>query len=181
VLKMDIRNFFPTVTFPRVRGVFRRAGYRKQIATLLALLCTEAPREIVKLDDKTYYVALSQRCLPQGAPTSPAITNTLCLRMDYRLSGLARKLGWRYTRYADDLTFSLPNGHQDPPQLGKLIGSVTRIVAAEGFSIHPEKTRVARKGSRQTVTGLVVNGAMPPRVPRRLRRELRAAIHNLRN
>ncbi len=181
VLKMDIRNFFPTVTYARVRGVFRRAGYRKQIATLLALLCTESPREIVEQDGKTYYVALSQRCLPQGAPTSPAITNTLCLRMDYRLSGLAKKLGWRYTRYADDLTFSLPREHQGAPRLGTLLGSTTRIVTEEGFAIHSEKTRVARTGSRQTVTGLVVNEDLPPRVPRRLRRELRAAIHNLRS
>jgi retron-type reverse transcriptase len=180
ILKMDIKDFFPTITFSRVRGVFRRAGYRKQISTLLAMLCTEAPREVVEQDGKTYYVALGQRCLPQGAPTSPAITNTLCRRMDHRLSGLARKLGWRYTRYADDLTFSLPHSHKGPPRLGTLLGTVTRIVQQEGFAIHAKKTRVARSGSRQTVTGLVVNGDGLPRVPRKLRRELRAAIHNLR-
>jgi hypothetical protein len=100
--------------------------------------------------------------------------------MDHRLSGLARNLGWRYTRYADDLTFSLPRGRQGPPRLGTLLGTVTRIVAHEGFAIHAKKTRVARAGSRQTVTGLVVNGEGLPRVPRNLRRELRAAIHNLR-
>ncbi len=179
VLKMDLKDFFPTVTFSRVRGVFRRAGYRKQIATLLALICTEAPREIVERQGKTLYVALSQRCLPQGAPTSPAITNTLCLRLDYRLSGLASKLGWRYTRYADDLTFSLPSEHSAAPRQGALLGLTTRIVEAEGFAIHQDKTRVARSGARQTVTGLVVNGPEAPRVPRRLRRELRAALHNL--
>ena len=179
VLKMDIRDFFPTVTYPRVRGIFRNAGYREQIATLLALLCTEAPREIVEHQGKSYYVALGPRCLPQGAPTSPALTNTLCLRLDQRLTGLARKYGWRYTRYADDLTFSLPRGHEGPPKLGALMGVVRRIVEEEGFAVHPEKTRLARSGARQKVTGLVVNGHGKPRVPRKLKREMRAALHNL--
>jgi hypothetical protein len=181
VLKMDIESFFPTVTLRRAKGIFRKAGYREQVATLLALLCTEAPREIVQHQGKEYYVALGPRCLPQGAPTSPALTNTLCLRLDQRLTGLARKLGWRYTRYADDLTFSLPDGHQGPPNLGKLMGVVRRIVEEEGFAVNPHKTRVHRKGGRQTVTGLVVNGPARPRVPRRLRRQLRAAIHNLKH
>jgi hypothetical protein len=181
VLKMDIKDFFPTVTLPRVRGVFRKAGYREQIATLLALLCTEAPREIVQHEGKDYFIALGPRCLPQGAPTSPALTNALCLRLDQRLAGLARRLGWRYTRYADDLTFSLPARHAGPPRLGALMGLVRRIVEAEGFRIHPDKTRVARRGGRQTVTGLVVNGEQGPRVSRRRRRQLRAAIHNLKH
>jgi hypothetical protein len=176
---MDIKDFFPTVTYPRVKGIFRKAGYREQVATLLALLCTEAPREIVEYDGKTFYVALGLRCLPQGAPTSPALTNTLCLRLDQRLTGLAKRYGWRYTRYADDLTFSLPADHQGAPKLGALMGLVRRVVAEEGFEIHPEKTRVARSGGRQKVTGLVVNGDGPPRVSRKLRRQLRAAIHNL--
>jgi RNA-directed DNA polymerase len=178
VLKMDVKEFFPTVTWRRVKGVFRRAGYREQIATLLALLCTEAPREVVEFEGKTYYVSLGPRCLPQGAPTSPALTNALCLRLDRRLAGLAKKLGWRYTRYADDLTFSLPAGHQGPPRLGALLGCVKRVVEAEGFRVKPEKTRVHRAGGRQSVTGLVVNGDGPPRVPRKLRRQLRAATHN---
>jgi hypothetical protein len=180
VVKMDLRDFFPTVTWTRVKGIFRKAGYREQVATLLALICTEAPREEVTLDGQTYYVSLGPRCLPQGAPTSPALTNTLCLRLDRRIAGLAKRLGWRYTRYADDLTFSLPADHTGPPKVGALLGLVRRIVEAEGFQIHPEKTRIHRSGGRQQVTGLVVNGGQPPRVPRRLRRQLRAAAHNLR-
>jgi RNA-directed DNA polymerase len=178
VLKMDVKDFFPTVTWRRVKGVFRRAGYREQISTLLAMLCTEAPREVVELEGKTYYVSLGSRCLPQGAPTSPALTNALCLRLDRRLTGLATKLGWRYTRYADDLTFSLPADAKDTP-LDPLIKLVTQIAAAEGFTIKSEKTRLARSGRRQTVTGLVVNRDLPPRAPRKLRRQIRAALHNL--
>jgi len=179
ILKVDLKDFFPTITLRRAKGIFRRAGYRDPIATLMALLCTEAPREIVERDGKTYYVAMGPRCLPQGAPTSPALTNTICLRLDRRLSGLAKKLGWRYTRYADDLTFSLPEGHAGKPQLGLLIGSIGRIAADEGFQVHPKKTRVSRSGSRQQVTGLVVNGAGAPRAPRKLKRQIRAAIHNV--
>ncbi|MEW4569028.1 reverse transcriptase family protein [Tautonia sp. JC769] len=178
VVKMDVKDFFPSVTFRRVKGIFRRAGYREQVATLLALICTESPREIVEQGKTTYYVALGPRCLPQGAPTSPALTNTLCLRLDRRLDGLARSLGYRYTRYADDLTFSLPRGHEGDPRLGALLGKARRVVESEGFTVRLEKTRVARPGARQQVTGLVVNGDATPRVPRKLRRQLRAAVHN---
>lgn len=180
IVQVDLKDFFPTITFKRVKGVFRKAGYREQVATLLALLCTEAPREVVEQGGKTYYVALGPRCLPQGAPTSPALTNTICLRLDRRLSGLAGKLGWRYTRYADDMTFSLPLGHDGgKPGLGKLLGGIKRFAADEGFRVHPDKTRVSRKGSRQKVCGLIVNGEGKPRVPRALKRQLRAALHNL--
>lgn len=179
VLKLDLKDFFPTVTLPRVKGIFRRAGYREQIALLLALLCTEAPREIVEHDGRKLYVSLGPRCLPQGAPTSPGLTNVICLKLDRRLTGLARKYGWRYSRYADDLTFSLPTDHKGEPKLGSLIGLVHRVVSDEGFRVHPEKTRIARSGSRQAVTGLIVNGAGSPRVPRRIRRQIRAALHNL--
>lgn len=152
---------------------------RRHIATLLALLCTEAPREVVEHEGKTYYVSLGPRCLPQGAPTSPALTNIACQRLDRRLTGLAQKYHWRYTRYADDLTFSLPATHKGKPHLGTMLGEVTRIVSDEGFEIHAKKTRIARQGSRQKVTGLVVNGEGPARVPRQLKRRLRAAIHYL--
>ena len=181
ILKMDLQSFFPTVTFPRVKGIFRKAGYREQIATLLALICTESPREIVKRNGKTYYVALGPRCLPQGAPTSPALSNTICLKLDGRLDGLAKKYGWRYSRYADDLTFSRPRASKGKPNLGALIGLVKKTVADEGFAIHGKKTQIVRAGSCQKVTGLVVNGDHKPRVTRKIRRELRAAIHNLKN
>jgi RNA-directed DNA polymerase len=185
VIKLDLREFYPSITFPRVKGVFRKAGYGEQVATVLALLCTESPREELMIDGKTYHVAVGPRSLPQGAPTSPSITNTLALRLDTRLAGLARKLGVRYTRYADDLTFSGHGGDGAP--VGKLIDAVRRIAADEGFAVHEKKTRIMRAGRRQKVTGLVVNragkGAQAPavRVPRSLVRQLRAAIHNREN
>src|SRR5262245_35943248 len=179
VVKLDIRGFYPTVTMRRVKGLLRRAGLGEHVATLMALLATESPRDEVVTHGRTYYVATGARSLPQGAPTSPSITNALCLRLDCRLSGLARKLGCRYTRYADDLTFSWHGkGKSD---VGTLLRAVRMIVRAEGFEIHASKTRVMRSGARQKVTGLVVNaapGRPAARVPRKTLRQLRAAIKN---
>ena len=180
VVKFDVRDFYPTVELRRVKGLLRKAGYGEQVATVLALLCTECPREAIELHGRTHYVATGPRSLPQGAPTSPSITNALCLRLDARLTGLASKLGFRYTRYADDLTFSFHAAGKIP--VARLRKAVVEIVAAEGFVVHPDKTRVMREGGRQRVTGLVVNtapdGAPVARVPRKLVRELRAAIRN---
>ena len=188
VVKLDIRGFYPTVTMRRVKGLLRRAGLGEQVATLMALLATESPREEVETHGKKHFVALGPRSLPQGAPTSPSITNALCLRLDCRMSGLARKLGCRYTRYADDLTFSwvgkptaMETGQKQAP-IGALLRTVRMIVQAEGFELHTKKTRVMRHGARQKVTGLVVNaappGCPPVRVPRETQRRLRASIKN---
>jgi RNA-directed DNA polymerase len=180
LVKLDIRNFYPTVTWRRVKGLLRRAGLTEQVATLMALLCTESPREEVATHGKNYFVATGPRSLPQGAPTSPSITNALCLRLDSRLAGLATKLGARYTRYADDLAFSWHG--EDKADLGNLFHAVEAIVKAEGFAVHPDKTRVMRNGARQQLTGLVINATNiprpPARVPRKRIRELRAAIKN---
>ncbi len=180
LVKLDIRGFYPTVTWRRVKGLLRRAGLGEQVATLMALLATESPREEVQTHGKTYFVATGPRSLPQGAPTSPSITNALCLRLDSRLSGLAKKLGCRYTRYADDLAFSW---HGDTKaDIGNLIHAVTALVKAEGFAIHPKKTRVMRKGARQQLTGMIVNqapeGIPIARVPRKRIRDLESAIYN---
>ena len=179
LVKVDIKDFFPSISWKRVKGIFRQAGYREQIATLLALLCTESPREMLQHDGKTVYVALAERCLPQGAPTSPALTNILCLRLDRRLTGIAHKMGWRYSRYADDLTFSFPRQSAQTPNISQLLGSLQRVLKSEGLQIHPDKTHIVRPSARLEVTGLVVNGTQPPRVARQKKRELRAAIHNL--
>ncbi|WP_020560477.1 retron St85 family RNA-directed DNA polymerase [Thiofilum flexile] len=179
LIKLDIKDFFPSISWRRVKGVFRKAGYREQVATLLALLCTEAPREVVERQGKKHYVALGARCLPQGAPTSPALTNVLCLRLDRRLTGIATKFGWRYSRYADDMTFSLPVGHAGDPQIAKVLGSIQRVMGEEGFELNRAKTHIVRRGARQEVTGLVVNNEGLPRVKRSTKRQMRAALHNL--
>lgn len=187
VLKLDLRDFFPSITFRRVKGLLRQAGLVESVATVCALLATEAPREVVQFRGATWHVATGPRQLPQGAPTSPAITNALAIRLDRRLSGLARALGFVYTRYADDLTFSLASSADKQSErkrapIGTLLRAVRTIVESEGFRIHDEKTRVLRGGMSQRVTGLVINRAgadVPPaRVPRETIRRLRAALYN---
>src|SRR5262249_43341246 len=153
VINLDLKEFFPSITFRRVKGLFEKIGYSEHVATVFALLATEPPRLATELDGKVYHVALGQRVLPQGACTSPAITNALCRRLDRRLSGLTKKHGFAYTRYADDLTFSGENAKA----VGKLLRSVRGIVQAEGFTEHPRKTRVMRRANRQEVTGVTVN------------------------
>lgn len=172
VANLDLRDFFPTVTFRRVKGLFAKIGYGEQVATVLALLCTEPPRVPVELDGKAYWVALSDRVLPQGACTSPAITNAICRRLDRRLAGLAKRHGFAFTRYADDLTFS----GDDPRKVGRLLRSVRSVLEMEGFVEHPKKTKVMRRARRQEVTGLTVN--TKPAVSRDEVRRLRAILHN---
>ncbi len=183
VVKLDVKDFFPTVTWKRVKGLLRKAGVAEQVATLLALLCTEAPRQLVEFRNQTLHVATGPRALPQGAPTSPAITNALCLRLDQRLSALASDLGFQYTRYADDLTFSFrKTAERKRPALGILVEKTKDILKSEGFTLHAKKTQVLRRGAAQRVTGLTINDAGPQvpkaRVSRDVIRRLRAAIHN---
>jgi retron-type reverse transcriptase len=171
VVNLDLSDFFPTLGFRRVKGLFRAFGYSEAVATTCALLCTEPPRVRAELDGKIYWVSLGERMLPQGACTSPAITNLVCRRLDRRLRGIARHHGFAYTRYADDLTFS----SDDTEKIGALLGSVRRIVRAEGFRVNEKKTRVMRRASRQEVTGLTVNARVG--ISRKERRKLRARLH----
>lgn len=172
VINLDMKDFFPSITFRRVKGLFEAIGYSEHLATVLALLCTEPPRIAATLEGKVYHVALGQRVLPQGACTSPAITNILCRNLDRRLAGLARKHHFNYTRYADDLTFSGDNS----AAVGRLLRSVRAVVQAEGFTEHPRKTRIMRRANRQEVTGVVVNTR--PTISRHEVRTLRAILHN---
>jgi retron-type reverse transcriptase len=172
VVNLDLKDFFPTLTFARVKGLFAAFGYSEAVATCLALLCTEPPRVAVDLDGRALSVAVGARVVPQGACTSPAITNLACRRLDRRLAGIARKYGFAYTRYADDLTFSREQGDG----VGGLLRAVRAIVADEGFVEHPKKTHVMRRGRRQEVTGVTVNEKMS--VSRAELRLLRAVLHN---
>jgi RNA-directed DNA polymerase len=175
VINVDLKDFFPTVTFRRVKGVFRSHGHAESVATVLALLCTEPEVEEVELDGRRYFVALGDRRLPQGAPTSPALTNLLCRRLDRRLEAAAASFGFVYTRYADDLTLS----SQAPARgaTAKALNVLRAVVTSEGFVLHPDKTRVLHRGRRQEVTGLTVNRSLG--VERAELRRFRALLHQL--
>jgi hypothetical protein len=174
VINLDLRDFFPSVTFRRVRGLFAGLGYSGAIRTLLALLCTEPPRVEVAVDGKPVRVAMGERRLPQGACTSPILTNLLCRRLDARLAGCAARLGYVYTRYADDLTFSA-DAREHGNDVSALLWRVRHIIVDEGFVENLEKTRVMRAGRRQEVTGVVVNERCT--VAREEVRRLRAILH----
>ncbi|KQX19800.1 reverse transcriptase family protein [Variovorax sp. Root434] len=173
VINLDLKDFFPSIGIRRVRGVFRQLGYSPQVATLLALVCTEAPTDEVQLDGRRYFVARGERVLPQGAPTSPMLTNLLCRRLDARLSASAAKLGFRYTRYADDLSFSAGPGHSR--DTARLLWRVKQIVASEGLTVHPDKQQVMRRHRQQHVTGIVVNDKLS--LDRDTLRRFRAVLH----
>ena len=177
VINLDVKDFFPSIAFGRIKGVFRQLGYGEAIATILALLCSENRAQAWMVDGEKLFVGgkARERVLPQGAPTSPMLTNLLCRRLDRRLRGLAGQLGFTYTRYADDLTFSA-SGQAARDHVGRLLGRVRWILRDEGFTPHPDKEHVMRKGRRQEVTGLVVNGTRPG-ASREMRRRLRAALH----
>lgn len=154
VLRIDLKDFFPSINFRRVKWLFQNTGYNEGIATLFALISTEAPRTPLTLDGKTHFVALTERFLPQGACTSPAITNALCRQLDARLMGAAKRCGFIYTRYADDLVFS---SSEDKAKVLWLRDLAIRIIVDEKFEVNDDKTAIMRRHRRQTVTGLVIN------------------------
>jgi retron-type reverse transcriptase len=175
VINYDLKDFFPTFSYPRIRGVFSALGYSKQVATILGLLCTEPETTEVILDGERYYVSSGERYLPQGAPSSPALTNIICRRLDRRLSGAAKKLGFNYSRYADDMTFS--GDVVARSNLTKLKWCVRAIITDEGLMLHPDKTRIMHRGSQQQVTGIVVNDKVS--LDRKTLRKFRALLHQI--
>lgn len=174
VVNVDLKDFFPSITFPRVNGLFRSFGYSPAVATILALLCTESPREPRLNDGQRCLVACGPRALPQGACTSPTISNLITRSLDCRLQALADRLGWTYTRYADDITWSTRS--TPTPSIGYVLARIRHIVQDEGFRLQPQKTRILRRHQRQAVTGLAVNDCLS--VPRTVVRRVRAILHN---
>lgn len=172
VIKMDLQDFFPSLHFGRIRGLLIALGYSYPVSATLALLMTEAERQPVAVGDDVFYPPVGQRYAVQGAPTSPGLANAITRTLDHRLAGLARKMGYGYSRYADDLTFS----GSDPASSRALLKSVQRIVHEEGFTLNPEKTAVMTQKGAQKITGVTVNRVMG--LSRKERRLLRAAIHN---
>lgn len=154
VVNVDIRDFFPSIKSKRVFNLFRQLGYGKDISFYLTRLTT--------LDG----------ALPQGAPTSPMISNAVVRHLDIRLSRLAHEGGHAYSRYADDLTFS------GASSLISMLPLIQSIVKEEGFDLNPSKTRIMRSHKRQEVTGLVVNHGVA--INRGHRRWLRQQVHYMR-
>lgn len=176
IINFDLKNFFPSISYRRVKGLFASFGYSETAATIFALLCTEPDVAEVELDGQTYYVAQSERHLPQGSPASPAITNIMCRRLDKRLSEMAGEIGFVYTRYADDLTFS--SSGDSLRHICNIFRRTESIVSHEGFTINQEKTRIIRrKSSRLEVTGVVVNER--PTISKKELKKFRATLYQI--
>lgn len=128
---------------------------RNKIANIIAALCC-TEMEVERFDKISGKWQLEKRnVLPQGAPTSPILTNVICQRMDYLLTAVANRFGLNYTRYADDITFSsMHNVYQKDSEFLK---ELHRIIAQQGFHIKESKTRLQKEGYRKEVTGLLVN------------------------
>lgn len=138
------------------------------LANIIAnLCCTEL--EVERMDEKGLWQTVKRRVLPQGAPTSPVLTNVVCQRLDHILTGVAKRFGLIYTRYADDITFSsMHNVYQTG---SAFINELHRVIADQGFHIKESKTRLQKQEHRQEVTGLVVNEQV--NVSKRYIKELR--------
>lgn len=158
ILQLDIQDYFPSTTAKRIRSYFQDIGWNNEAAKLLTLWCTQ------------------DGGLPQGAPTSPRLSNLVNYRLDARMAGLAAKFGAAYTRYADDLTFSFAS--DDQKAMRRLLFSARMILNDFGYRPHHKrKCHIRRKHQRQIVTGLVVNDR--PTLPRETRRWLRAVEHHI--
>lgn len=180
LLRFDLQDFFGHVHAGRVHALFTTLGYPAHTAQALTALCTcrtpepvlERLREAGALDWRQAQ-RLRDPHLPQGAPTSPALANLACFRLDLRLQGLADSLQARYSRYADDIVLS------GPPVLAARSAEirilVARISAEEGFALNLRKTHVATQATAQRVCGVVVN--RHPNLPRAEFDRLKATLH----
>jgi hypothetical protein len=187
VIRMDLEDFFVSIPCTQVIALFRALGYPEGAALTLAGLCTNrVPKNVLDLRDPAKYeFELPQLSwlarkryqsphLPQGAPTSPVLANLCAFTLDLRLQALAERSGVRYTRYADDLTFS--GGKELARGVNRFVSLVGAIALEEKFSINFRKTRVMRRGQRQQVTGIVVNEK--PNAKREDYDRLKATLHN---
>jgi len=154
----DIQDFFPSIHWGRIYGLLQSKPFQASpsLARLLANLVTYQGR------------------LPQGSPTSPYLSNIVCRRMDHELFRWARNHGFRYSRYADDLTFST----NKPLVSDRDREEIEALVKSEGFTINELKRRTIPNHYRQVVTGLVVNDSRP-NVRRETVKNLRALLHNV--
>jgi RNA-directed DNA polymerase len=158
VIKMDVVDFFPSTGADRIDAYFRRIGWNAKAAALLTRLVTY------------------DGGLPQGAPTSPRLSNLVNYGLDVRLAQMAERRSARYTRYADDITFS--HEHDGSIRPRGTIDMARWLLRAHGYTAHGRaKTSIRRAHQRQSVTGLIVNDGV--RLPRELRRKLRAIRHHV--
>ena len=164
VYNIDLKDFFSSIEQGRVRACLQLKPFnlnsktinieRLNIAYIIASLCCTRI-EVERKNNAGEWQKEICNVLPQGAPTSPIITNIVCQRLDYLLTGVANRFGLRYSRYADDITFSSMHNVYKPES--DFIKELNRIITEQGFHIKENKTRLQKNGYRKEVTGLLVN------------------------
>lgn len=176
VYNIDLKDFFPSIELHRVKACFKippfnLSGDREPLAFLIAnLCCTEMEVErLIEGEWKT----LKRSVLPQGAPTSPTITNIVLQSLDKRLANLATSFGATYTRYADDITFS--SDHSIYQTNGRFLNKLHKIINKNSFTINEKKVRLQKSGHRQEVTGITVNEK--PNVSQRYIKQIRMWLY----
>lgn len=179
ILKFDLHDFFGQIEERDVYRVFRERGYSALVSLELARICTRAPTSFGSATRRygaipTYSVNVEGR-LPQGSPTSGALSNAVATPLDHDLHSFATRLGLVYTRYSDDMVMST-SSNLDRAEAVAMIHEVGRLVAAHRFRLHRKKTRVIPPGARHVVLGLLVDGEevrLTPEFRRRVEVHLR--------
>lgn len=179
VYNIDLKDFFPSIDQARWWGRLQHPPFnlkrdtkRGELANMIAVLCCNY-MEVERMDEHGDWQKEKRWVLPQGAPTSPTITNIICQQLDFYLLAAAKRFGLKYTRYADDITFSsLHNVYQKD---GDFLKELHRIIAEQHFHIKESKTRLQKQGYRQEVTGLLVNDK--PNVQKRYIKQLRMWLY----
>ena len=171
VLKFDLEDFFPSISFKRIYGVFRNEPYKfnKEIATFLAHICIYQSSIFDKND---------AGILPQGAPTSPLLANLVCRNLDNELMKLAKKYKCIYTRYADDICIS-SNLTEFPKEIynnNNLSDKILKIISKNDFKINSAKTKMMSSKQRQLLTGIITNEKL--NIKRNYIKNTRAMLHN---
>lgn len=151
-LKLDIKNFFPSIKINKVIGIFKYLGYTHQVSIYLASLCC------------------LKKQLPQGAATSPVISNILCKKLDYDINSLAERYSLTYSRYADDLAIS---GDYIPC---KLIEDISEIISHHKFQVNKDKTYLTTSKNKRILTGISIR-EKEIKIPRKYKRELKKELH----
>jgi hypothetical protein len=161
LIKFDIKNFFPSIGFPRVQGMFMQYpfSFSKEVSITLAHICSMGP---------------GVGMLPQGGVTSPYVANMICRKLDSRLGGIAKENNCNFTRYADDITFSTDDVNK--LKIRNFEDRVCSIISEEGFEVNESKTKKMWPYHRQVVTGIIVNKKI--NVNRSYIRNLRAILYN---
>ena len=173
---LDLNYIIDYICAQLIKSFFEKGNIKSnriKIANIIASICC-FEMEVDRFDKELgEWKKEIRNVLPQGAPTSPVLTNVVCSKLDRRLSGVAKRFGLNYTRYADDITFS--SSHNVYQKEGEFVKEINRIIIEQGFSIKESKTRLQKEGYRQEVTGLLVGEKV--NVQKRFVKEIRMWLY----